>query len=84
MEGGQQNYGGKDKSSKSTQSHWKRSGSGSGCTRMGDADDMNHTQEDVAAAFVALAWIITGTLTYWLICDADDCADGHDDNAGTR
>jgi len=44
---------------------------------------MNTSPEAVAAAFT-LAWILTGTLTYWLICDADDCANGHDNNARTR
>lgn len=31
---------------------------------------------------VSVLWLAIGTLTYWLICDADDCADGHDDNVG--
>jgi len=33
---------------------------------------MNTSPEAVVAAFVTLGWILTGTLTYWLICDADD------------
>ena len=33
---------------------------------------MNTSPEAVEAAFVTLGWILTGTLTYWLICDADE------------
>lgn len=32
---------------------------------------MSTAPEAVATAFVTLGWIITATLTYWLICDAD-------------
>lgn len=45
---------------------------------------MNTSPEALASAFVTLGWILTGTITYWLICDADDCTNGHDDNVGTR
>jgi len=42
---------------------------------------MNTSPEAIVAAFGILLWMITGTITYWLICDADDCANRHDDDA---